>query len=59
MAAVRHLGIYVSSYRTTHEVFSLGYIRDESRQRQLQVFAPILLSALKLDTIVPALLVIR
>ena len=26
MAAVRHLGILVSPYRTTHEVFSLGYI---------------------------------
>ena len=30
------------------------YIRDASRQRPLQVFAPILWSALKLDTIVPA-----
>jgi len=26
MAAVRHLGILISPYRTTHEVFSLGYI---------------------------------
>ena len=26
MAAVRHLGIRISPYRTTHEVFSLGYI---------------------------------
>ena len=26
MAAVRHLGILISPYRTTHVVFSLGYI---------------------------------
>ena len=26
MAAVCHLGIFISPYRTTHEVFSLGYI---------------------------------
>jgi len=26
MAAVRHLGILISPYRITHEVFSLGYI---------------------------------
>jgi len=26
MAAVRHLGIVALSYRTTHEVFSLGHI---------------------------------
>ena len=26
MAAVRHLGFVTSSYRTTHEVYSLGYI---------------------------------
>ena len=26
MAAVRHLGFVTSSYRTTHEVFSLGHI---------------------------------
>jgi len=26
MAAVRHLGILISPYRTTHEVISLGYI---------------------------------
>jgi len=26
MAAVRHLGILILPYRTTHEVFSLGYI---------------------------------
>ena len=26
MAGVRHLGILISPYRTTHEVFSLGYI---------------------------------
>jgi len=28
MAVVRHLGIVASSYRTTHEVFSLGHIID-------------------------------
>jgi len=26
MAAVRHLGILISPYRTTHDVFALGYI---------------------------------
>jgi len=26
MTTVRHLGILISPYRTTHEVFSLGYI---------------------------------
>ena len=26
MAAVRHLGVVTSSYRTTHKVFSLGHI---------------------------------
>ena len=26
MAAVSHLGIHISPYRTTHKVFSLGYI---------------------------------
>ena len=25
MAAVRHLGILISPYRTTHEIFLLGY----------------------------------
>ena len=36
MAAVRHLGIVASSFRTTHEVSSLGHISLSNRILYLQ-----------------------
>jgi len=42
-----------SDRQSHHNSFRPHYDRDESRQRPLQVFAPILWSTLKLDTTVP------